>query len=134
MIYDDRSTASTDPLTGEIIGAAFAVANTFGCGFLEAVYKKSLAHELALRTLPVQEEVEHKIYYKGALVGRYLADLIVSNSVIVEVKATESITKAHLSQTLNYLKASGLSKGLILNFGTAKLGIQRVLSSDSKIK
>ena len=134
MIYDDRPSASSDPLTAEIIGAAFAVSNTFGHGFLESVYKKSLAHELALRNLAVREEVEHRIHYKNALVGRYVADLVVAGSVIVEVKATEAITGAHLSQTLNYLKASQLPKGLILNFGTAKLGIQRVLNPDFKIK
>lgn len=134
MIYDDRTGTQSDPLTREIIGAAFSVANTFGHGFLEAVYKKSLAHELGLRGLAVREEVEHKIYYKDFLVGRYVADLIIADSVIVEVKATDSITNAHLSQTLNYQKASRLSKGLILNFGTAKLGIQRVMSIDTKIK
>ncbi|MCG5241029.1 GxxExxY protein [Azospirillum doebereinerae] len=134
MIYDDRTGSPSDPLTAEIIGAAFAVSNTFGHGFLESVYKKSLAHELTLRNLSVREEVEHRIHYKNALVGRYVADLVVADSVIVEVKATESITGAHLSQTLNYLKASRLPKGLILNFGTPKLGIQRVLNPDFKIK
>lgn len=134
MMSDDRSDAPSDPLTTEIIGAAFAVSNHFGCGFLEAVYKKSLARELSLRGLTVREEVEYRIYYKDALVGRYIADLVVEESVIVEIKAAEAITNAHLSQTLNYLKASRLPKGLILNFGTPKIGIQRVVSPDRKIQ
>lgn len=128
MILDDRASVA-DPLTGEIIGAAFLVSNTLGHGFLEAVYRKALVRELELRNLPVREEVEFKIHYRGALVGRYFADLIVADSVVVEIKALEAIGKAHLSQTLNYLKASNLKKGLILNFGTAKLGIQRVTTT-----
>lgn len=125
MNLDDRGTLA-DPLTGEIIGAAFLVSNTLGHGFLEAVYRKAMVHELELRGLTVKEEVEFRIFYREALVGRYFADLVVADSVVVEIKAAEAISKAHLSQTLNYLKASNLTKGLILNFGTAKLGIQRV--------
>lgn len=131
---DERLDTPSDPLTANIIGAAFAVSNHFGCGFLEAVYQKSLARELTLRNLSVREEVEYKIYYRDALVGRYIADLVVEDAVIVEVKATDSITGSHLSQTLNYLKASRLPKGLILNFGTSKIGIQRVVSPDRAIQ
>ncbi len=116
-----------DPLTGEIIGAAFAVARELGHGFLESVYRRSLAHELMFRNVPAQEEIEFKIHYRGAPVGPYVADLVVAEAVIVEVKAVEAITNAHLGQTLNYLKASGLGRGLVLNVGTPEPGIQRVI-------
>jgi len=126
MSTDQSAPDGKDPLTQAIIGAAFEVANVMGNGFLEAVYRKALAHELVLRGLPVREEVEFKIAYKGAPVGRYVADMIVADTAVIEVKAVEGIVSAHVGQTLNYLKASGLRTGLILNFGTPRLGFKRV--------
>lgn len=116
-----------DPVTQTIIGAAFEVANTMGHGFLEAVYRKALLHELDMRGLFAAEEVEYKVHYKGRLVGRYIADLVVADTVVVEIKATDAFNGAHISQTLNYLKASGLKKGLLLNFGRSKLDVRRVV-------
>ncbi|HEY0834850.1 MAG TPA: GxxExxY protein [Azospirillum sp.] len=123
---DDLSDHEKDPLTHEIIGAAFEVGNVMGHGFLEAVYRKALVQELRLRGLPTREEVEFKIDYKGASVGRYVADLIVADVIVVEIKAVESLIPAHTGQVLNYLRAAGLNKGLLLNFGSPKVGFRRV--------
>jgi len=126
MNTDAEPTADKDPLTQAIIGAAFEVANVLGRGFLEAVYRKALTHELRTQGISVREEVEFKINYKGVPVGRYIADQIVADSVIVEIKAVDAIAPAHVGQTLNYLRASGLKRGLVLNFGSSRLGFKRV--------
>ncbi len=126
MNVDAETSADKDPLTQVIIGAAFEVANVMGRGFLEAVYRKALTHELRSRGVAVREEIEFKIDYKGANVGRYVADMIVADRIIVEIKAVDSIASAHIGQTLNYLRASGLQKGLVLNFGSSRLGFKRV--------
>jgi GxxExxY protein len=126
MTMDAESAVGKDPLTQAVIGAAFEVANVMGRGFLEAVYRKALTHELRSRGVPVREEVEFKIDYKGASVGRYVADMIVADGLIVEIKAVDAIISAHVGQTLNYLRASGLNTGLILNFGSSRLGFKRV--------
>ncbi|MBP2232810.1 GxxExxY protein [Azospirillum agricola] len=126
MNTDAESPADKDPLTQAIIGAAFEVANILGRGFLEAVYRKALTHELRSRGLPVREEIEFKIDYKGVHVGRYVADMIVADSIVVEIKAVDAIIPTHVGQTLNYLRASGLRKGLVLNFGSSRLGFKRV--------
>lgn len=126
MTVDAESAVGKDPLTQAVIGAAFEVANVMGRGFLEAVYRKALTHELRSRGVPVREEVEFKIDYKGASVGRYVADMIVADGLIVEIKAVDAIVSAHVGQTLNYLRASGLNTGLILNFGSSRLGFKRV--------
>jgi GxxExxY protein len=126
MTMDAESAVGKDPLTQAVIGAAFEVANVMGRGFLETVYRKALTHELRSRGVPVREEVELKIDYKGASVGRYVADMIVADGLIVEIKAVDAIVSAHVGQTLNYLRASGLNTGLILNFGSSRLGFKRV--------
>ncbi len=126
MTIDVEGAVGKDPLTQAVIGAAFEVANVLGRGFLEAVYRKALTHELRSRDVPVREEIEFKVDYKGALVGRYVADMIVGDGLIVEIKAVDAIASAHVGQTLNYLRASGLSTGLILNFGSSRLGFKRV--------
>ncbi|HYD67398.1 GxxExxY protein [Azospirillum sp.] len=123
---DDLLDRDRDPLTHEIIGAAFEVGNVMGHGFLEAVYRKALVQELRLRGLATREEVEFKIEYKCAPVGRYVADLIVADTIVVEIKAVESLIPTHTGQVLNYLRASGLNRGLLLNFGAPKIGFRRV--------
>ena len=114
-------------LTGSIIGAAFEVSNTLGHGFLEAVYRKALLHELTVIGLSVQQEVPFDIRYKDINLGRYRCDILVEGAVIVEVKAIDRLTASHVGQLLNYLKAAGLKVGLLLNFGRPRLGYQRVV-------
>lgn len=115
-----------DPLTEAIIGAAFEVQNILGHGFLEAVYRKALTRELGIRGLASAEEVRFPIAYKGEAIGIYVADLIVAGEIVVELKTAESISSSHVGQVLNYLAASGLKTGLILNFGKPRLEVRRV--------
>ena len=116
-----------DDLTQRIIGAAFEVSSTLGHGFLESVYHKALHHELEERGLAVQAEIPLEVQYKGRPVGTYQADLLVENTVIVELKAIDAIAQPHIGQVLNYLRATGLRVGLLLNFGTPRLQFRRVL-------
>ena len=106
-------------LTEDIIGGMFTVHRELGAGFLESVYANALAVELRARGLRVDRNVAYEVYYHSILVGRYVADFVVELKVIVETKVARSIDSAHRDQTLNYLRASKLVVGLVLNFGTA---------------
>jgi GxxExxY protein len=122
-----------DPRTYAIIGAAMEVHRQLGCGFLEAVYQEALALEFDLRQIPYQREVELPISYKGRrLAARYRADYICYDTVIVELKALSAIAGAQEAQILNYLKASGLETGLVLNFGAPSLETKRFIHSGPK--
>ena len=105
-------------LTEVIVSGLFTVHRRLGAGFLESVYANALAVELRGRQLRVDRNVVYEIYYEGGQVGRYIADLVVESKVIVETKAARSIDTSHRDQTLNYLQASKLEVGLVLNFGT----------------
>jgi GxxExxY protein len=115
-----------DPLTEKIIGCAYAVSNVLGCGYLEKVYENALALELRACGLTVEAQRPLAVRYKGQIVGEYQTDLIVENEVIVELKAAKSIDDSHMAQCLNYLKTTGYRKCLLLNFGTARIGIKRI--------
>ena len=91
--------------------------NTLGHGFLEKIYENALAIELKKQGLSIVQQVPIKVYYDDELVGEYYADLLVSDSVIVELKAVEALADEHHAQLLNYLKATEISVGLLLNFG-----------------
>jgi GxxExxY protein len=117
----------TNDLTEVVIGAAFKVQNTLGCGFLERIYENALVHELRKRGLLVQQQIPYDVYYDDVIVGQYVADLLVENRLIVEAKTAKGIDDAHVSQCLNYLKASGLKIGLVLNFGTPQVQVKRLL-------
>jgi GxxExxY protein len=108
-------------LTQDIIGAAFDVHNALGCGLLEKVYENALALELALRHHVVTPQKEFTITYKNKEVGVYYADLVVDDSVVVEVKSVSALEDVHRAQTLNYLRVSGIRVGLLLNFAKPKL-------------
>ena len=97
-----------------------------GCGFLEKVYENALAHELRKAGLKVLQQHSIKAYYDGIIVGEYVADLFVENCVIVEIKALKGLEESHLSQCLNYLKATKMRIGLLINFGKPKVEIRRV--------
>ena len=116
-----------DPLTGRILAAAFEVANTLGHGFLEAVYQRALAHELKNSGVQVEREVTFKTRYKGVDVGAYVADMVIENEVVVELKYAEHLAAAHTAQCLNYLKASGIRTGLLLNFGRPRVEFRRLV-------
>ena len=113
-------------LTHKIIGAAMEVHHELGSGFLEYVYEESLCHELNLREIYFERQKELDIYYKDLLIPKkYKPDLMVENKVIVELKATSGLTKVEEAQLLNYLKATKLRIGLLLNFGTKSLEMKR---------
>ena len=113
-------------LTDATIGAGFEVHNTLGSGFLESVYASSLAVELHKRGFRVARNVLFEVLYRSMSVGRYVADLIVDEKVLVEVKVAKSIEAVHRGQLLNYLRASGLEVGLVVNFGSS-LTFKRVV-------
>ena len=115
-----------DPLTEHIIGAAFEVSNHLGHGFLEPVYQKALMYELAEMGLSADKQAGFRVHYKGTRVGWYYADIVVERRVIVELKAVASLASPHVGQVLNYLKASKLRTGLLLNFGRPRLEYRRL--------
>ena len=122
------------PLTYQIIGAAMEVHSELGCGFLEAVYQEALEEEFKLRKIPFRQEVILEIKYKNKkLKQSYRADFVCFDSIIVELKALNRISTVEESQVLNYLKATGLQTGLLLNFGSAKLEYKRLIWSHTKI-
>ncbi len=112
-------------LTEQIIGCAFEVSNKLGSGFLEKVYENALAHELRKTGLSVEQQKAIAVCYDGVIVGEYVADLIVNQTVLVELKAVKSLNDIHVAQCLNYLKATGLKICLLLNFGKPKVEIKR---------
>ena len=121
-----------DPQTYEIIGVAMEVHKQLGCGFLEAVYQEALAIELRLRQIPFEREQELPVFYKGnQLVTFYKADFVCFGNIVVELKALSDITNIERAQILNYLKAIGHQRGLLINFGATRLQYERFIHSSS---
>ncbi len=116
-----------DPLTEQIIGCAYTVANQLGHGFMEKVYENALAHELRKAGLHAIQQQGIEVHYDGIVVGDFAADIVVENRVIVELKATKSLEDVHLAQCLNYLKATGLPVCLLMNFGVPKIVVKRIV-------
>ena len=106
-------------LTERIIGCAYAVHNEVGAGFLEKVYENALRIELNAAGLAVEQQHPIPVRYHGELVGDFLADLMVERQVIVEVKAVQNLAKEHEVQLVNYLAATGIEDGLLINFGSS---------------
>ena len=116
-----------DQITSKIIGCVHEVSNTLGTGFLEKVYENALAVELRRQGLIATLQQCIEVRYKDVIVGDYIADLVVEESVIVEVKCAKGIDEVHSAQCLNYLKATGLNVCLLVNFGTPKAIIRRIV-------
>jgi len=116
-----------DELTQKIIGCAYKVSNTLGSGFLEKVYENALARELCKSSLKVQQQYPMKVFYDHELVGEFVADLLVEDSVLVELKAVRQLDEIHMAQAMNYLKATGLQICLLINFGKPKVEIRRIV-------
>ena len=133
QISQIQSPNERDPRTYAIIGAAMEVHRELGCGFLEAVYQEALEMELQLRGIPFRSQVELPIQYKGrVLKKKYCADFIVyDNAVIVELKALAKLSGIEEAQIINYLKATGIEIGLLLNFGARSLEYRRFAFSKS---
>ena len=112
-------------LTERIIGCAYRVFNKMGFGFLESVYEKCLLIEMRKAGLDTESQKPITVYYDGEVVGEFLADIIVNDAVIIELKSVRRIIKSHEVQLVNYLVATGKPVGLILNFGERKVEIKR---------
>lgn len=108
-------------LCGDVIGFAMKVHSALGPGFLESVYRNALAIELRRANCAVETERPLEVRYLGELVSAFVADLLVNGLLIVELKAAQCLTKVHEVQVVNYLTATGIEEGLLLNFGAARL-------------
>ena len=118
-----------DHLTDRIIGSALTVSNALGAGFLEKVYENALAQELRRAGLAVAQQRGVAVTYDGVIVGDYAVDLLIQETVIVELKATKAVANVHRAQCINYLRATGLQVCLLLNFGNPRLEIKRIVLS-----
>lgn len=112
-----------------IIGCAYAVGNALGNGFLEKVYENALAHEINKKQLDVKQQYPIEVIYDGVIVGQFVADLLIENKILVELKTVKGIDEIHLAQCLNYLKATALPLCLLVNFGKPRVEIRRVFQS-----
>src|SRR5258708_29748405 len=112
----------------QVVGACFEVSNVLGAGFLEKVYERALIEELCMQGIHAEAQVPIEVRYKDIVVGQYLADVLVEGKLIVELKCCESLCDEHLAQCLNYLKATGYSIALLVNFQKPKLEWRRIVS------
>lgn len=117
MLYND--------LTEKIIKAAMSVHSALGFGFMEKVYENALMVELGHMGLDASQQQSMQVYYRDTLIGDYVADIVVDNAVLLELKSVEHLNKVHEVQLVNYLKSTSKEVGLLLNFGKPKLEIKR---------
>jgi GxxExxY protein len=123
----DERRSRLDQITEKIIGCVHQVSNVLGSGFLEKVYENSLAVELRLAGLRVIQQQRIEVRYRESLVGEFVADLLVEDCVIVEIKAVKAFEDIHTAQCVNYLKATGLQVCLLVNFGSPKAVVKRIV-------
>ena len=121
-------------LCGQVIGAAMKVHSTLGPGFLESVYQNALIWELQKLGLKVDAQTPITVRYDGQIVGIFTADLLVNDSLILELKANQLLAKAHEVQLVNYLVATGIDEGLLLNFGAERLEYKKNFDSRNTSK
>ncbi len=119
-------------LTSDIINAFYKVCNAPDYGFLEKVYENALAMELSRRGHEVRQQVPVQVYYEGKPVGEYFADLLVDQKVMLELKAADCMAKEHEAQLINYLKATQIEIGLLLNFGREPQFKRKIFSNSKK--
>jgi GxxExxY protein len=112
-------------LCGQVIGLAMKVHSIRGPGFLESIYQNALALELPRAGMRIEAEKAISVFYQGELMGAFLADLFVNDVLIVETKAIQALAKVHEVQLVNYLVATGIDEGLLLNFGTERLEVRK---------
>jgi len=113
-------------LTEKLIEASLEVMKELGSGFLESVYEKALLIILRQKGITVRSQVPLKVSFRGEVVGEFFADILADEKVIVELKAVKVLMPEHQAQLINYLKATGIDVGLLINFGTPKLEVRRV--------
>ena len=114
-------------LSYKIVGLAMQVHTELGYGFLEKVYENALVISLKENGIKAEQQFPIKVFFHKQIVGEYIADILVENSIILELKSQPNISDIHKAQTLNYLKATGLKLGLLLNFGKRKLESERLI-------
>ncbi|HJW90362.1 MAG TPA: GxxExxY protein [Anaerolineales bacterium] len=119
-----------------VVGAAMEVHKSLGCGFLEPVYQEAFELELAARSIPFVAQLELPLYYRQQRLRKtYLVDFLVYNQIIVEIKALDCLSSRDEAQLINYLKASGMEVGLLINFGAEKLEwLRRVLTKEKPLR
>ncbi len=110
-----------------IIGCAFKVGNTLGCGFLEKVYENALALELGKSGLAVAQQGKIAVFYEGVIVGEYEPDLVIDGQIIIELKAVRDLNQVHRAQCFNYLRATRIKLCLLINFGNPRVEIKRII-------
>ena len=118
---------SLQPVTHQLIGAAFEVHNVLGYGFLERVYQHAMQVELESRGVKAELEPKIKVQFKGVIVGDYAADLLVADSIIVELKTDPEYLSLHEAQLLNELRGTGIKLGFLINFGREKVEYKRMV-------
>ncbi len=114
-------------LVYQVVGCAMKIHQELGYGFLEKVYENSLMHLLNKENIQAKQQYPVPVYFDSVSVGEYYADIMIENKILVELKTAERITNAHFAQVLNYLKATGIRLGLLLNFGPRKLEYERII-------
>ncbi|WP_242691748.1 GxxExxY protein [Desertivirga arenae] len=119
-------------LTGKIIGCAMEVHRKLGNGFQESIYQRALAVEMDLQKLNFSKEHEMEIFYKGVYLGKRRVDFFIEGLIMLELKAVIQLEDAHLAQAINYLEASKMKIGLLINFGNRSLQFKRVMKPGSK--
>jgi GxxExxY protein len=119
-------------LTGKILSAFFQVHKELGYGFSERVYENALAMLLIEMGLKVEQQVHLYVYYHGRVVGEYIADMVINDIVLLELKATQKIMEDHAAQLLNYLKATNIEVGLVLNFGPSAEFRRKIYDNERK--
>ena len=115
-----------DKITEKIIGCAFKVSNVLGIGFVEKVYENALTREIRKAGMTVTQQFPINVVYDGVRIGEFFVDLLVENTVLIELKVVSALINEHMAQALNYLRASGLPVCLLINFGRPKIQIRRL--------
>ncbi len=113
-------------ITGGVIGCAMEVHRVLGCGFHEYIFQRALAIELKKAQIKFEEQYEISVFYKGEIIGKRIANFLIENKITLEIKAVTNLEDVHLAQGLNYLEASGLEVGLLINFGAKTLQFKRL--------
>jgi len=114
-------------LSYKVIELALEVHNELGCGFLEKVYENALMVLLEREAIPARQQAPADVYFQGKVIGQYFADILVDNKLILELKTIDTIANVHKAQVLNYLRATGIKLGLILNFAKPRLEYKRLV-------
>jgi GxxExxY protein len=124
---DDNKEIIHKELSYKIIELALEVHNELGCGFLEKVYENALMMLLEREKIPAKQQAPADVYFHDKVIGQYFTDILVDNKLILELKTVDAITNIHKAQTLNYLRATGIKLGLIMNFAKPKFEYIRMV-------